>query len=283
MEKIARASDGKWIAGVCKGIANSIGINPLALRVLFVAVLFIPVANIIAVVAYVLAIFILPVEEENELESAQYSDESNSSVQNDVVEQDDDSTETGETEEENNNTMDVHIYRFHRRDPERKLDFELFGYERVHTTKDLLNPTFIMDSPIPCLAPAKGYFLKAGDILLCDFEIEARLVGIYEVEDKILEASEVKNFLPDAPLLLYQGKHYHQLKFITEVSLNFFIHNDFWAFCAQIPEGKYQSDVDPTAIYRILLQKMAQVSVISNRAIQNAFDTAIDYFAKRLS
>lgn len=107
---MTRASNGKWVAGVCKGIANSIGINPLIIRGIFIILLFIPPIDIIVVIAYIIAIFILPSEDnEVEVESTPLLDSSSSSEQNYSSGDEVKNTEIMETKTDNNVIYDPRI------------------------------------------------------------------------------------------------------------------------------------------------------------------------------
>lgn len=116
MKKITRASDGKWIAGVCKGIANSTGINPLIIRGIFIILFFIPPIGIVVVIAYIIAIFILPsedndVEVESETLSTPLLESSSSSEHNNLLPQDVTPARIIESKTENNIIYDPRIER----------------------------------------------------------------------------------------------------------------------------------------------------------------------------
>ena len=48
---LTRPRSGRWIAGVCAGVARRFGINPLIVRLLVVASVFLPGPQVIAYVA----------------------------------------------------------------------------------------------------------------------------------------------------------------------------------------------------------------------------------------
>lgn len=65
MRKLRRPKNGRKLLGVCAGLGQFLGIDPVFVRVLWIFVcLFLPISSFIAIVVYILLGYVIPEEKD---------------------------------------------------------------------------------------------------------------------------------------------------------------------------------------------------------------------------
>lgn len=92
--ELYRVREGKWIAGVCTGMAQYMGLTPTIVRLIFVAM--VPLAFGAGILLYIASIFMIHWEPETPAEEA---DETEEVEETEETAEADEKEETEETEE----------------------------------------------------------------------------------------------------------------------------------------------------------------------------------------